>query len=122
MAIEDFFDDKCNIYHVVDVGTNPGYGLAASTKHDYKDIPDIPEAACHFAVKSSNLIVIQGSPQKSLDGRVKLTLPVGTDIHINDKVVSEGTGLSYIAELPRTIRNHHIAVYVNREDGVKGAI
>lgn len=56
----------------------------------------------------------QKNPQNILQEKIKLTLPIGTDIRINDKIVDCESGLEYTAERPKPIRNHHIFVYIKR--------
>ena len=112
--IEDFFNHKCNIYHAIDVGKSPGYGLPTSEEYSYPDLPDISNQICHFAVKSSTLTIAQNNPTNDLDARIKLTLPFGVDVRVNDKIVSNETGYAYIAEVPRHPQNHHTFVYIKR--------
>ena len=112
--IEDFFNHKCNIYHAIDIGKSPGYGLPTSEEYSYPDLPDISNQICHFAVKSSTLTIVQNNPTNDLDARIKLTLPFGVDVHVNDKIVSNETGYAYIAEVPRHPQNHHTFVYIKR--------
>lgn len=112
--IENLFDHRCSIYHLRKGTSSPGYGLPAAGTYDYAETPDIENLACHFGVKSSSINIIQQEPQNSMDARIKLNLPAGTDIRLNDKVVDCDTGLEYTAEQPRNIRNHHIIVYVKR--------
>ena len=69
-----------------------------------------------------DLQIVQGEPYSSLEGQVKLSLPIGTGIRKNDIVQSRETGLRYRADVPREIRGHHIIVTLRREGGVKGAI
>lgn len=116
--IEDFFDHKCNIFHIVKTSSSPGYGLPAGSdeRYGYGSKADISEVPCHFGVKSSSITIIQGEPQNDMDARIKLTLPIGTDVRLNDKIVSLETGLEYTAEQPRNIRDHHIFVYIKRVD------
>lgn len=124
MAWEDFLDHKCTIFHLEKSSENLGYGITDENSFRYpesaeKKDTDIP---CHFAVKSGNYTVRQEDPLNQYGARIKLSLPLGTDIRLNDKVVSSETGFSYIAELPRKVRNHHIIVYVHRQGSVKEAI
>ena len=114
--IEDFFDHKCDVYHVQKQQGSPGYGLPEAATYSYGDDPDIAGLPCHFGVKSSSVIVVQQEPQNALDSRIKLTYPAGIGIRINDKIVDCGTGLAYTAELPRNIRDHHQFVYIKRVD------
>lgn len=112
--IEDFFDHRCNIYHLAESRASPGYGLPSSSNFEYADTPDIENLSCHFGVKSSNITIVQQEPQNVMDARIKLTLPAGTDIRLNDKIVDCDTGFEYTAEQPRNIRDHHIYVYIKR--------
>lgn len=114
--IEDLFDHACNIYHLISEAQPRKYGLPEDVCFNYPDVPDIKNQICHFGVKVGNIQVVNGEPQKDLDARLKLCLPIGTDIRVNDKVISANTGYSYVAEVPRNIRGHHIIVYVNRQD------
>lgn len=117
--IEDFFDHKCDIYHVKAEEDSPGYGLPASSKYEYGDEPDIVALDCHFGVKASNITIVQQQPYNSMDAKTKLTLPADTDIRLNDKIVDCDTKLEYTAEQPRNIRNHHKFVYIKRVERQK---
>mgnify|MGYP003571283565 CR=1 FL=1 len=114
MAIADFFDHTCNIYHVTDKETSPGYGLPGSPKFSYPAEPDEKGVACHFGVKNASVNVSQSEPANLMDAKIKLTLPVGTDIRLNDKVVNCSTRLEYTAEQPLNIRGHHLTVVIQR--------
>lgn len=117
--IEDFFDHKCNIFHVQKETASPGYNLPGSPSFSYGSVPDISEHDCHFGVRNGDLRTSQQQPQNDLNARLKLTLPTGTDIRLNDKVVDCSTGFAYTAEVPRNIRGHHIIVYIKREGAGK---
>jgi hypothetical protein len=112
--IEDFFDHKCDIYHITEKTATQGYGLPSSIGFDYPETPDITALPCHFGVKNASVYTAQREPQNDLETRIKLTLPKNTDIRRNDKVVDCDTGLIYTAEQPRNIRDHHIFVYIKR--------
>ena len=114
MAIESFFDHHCDIYHAQQESGSPGYGLPGSSKFKYPAQPDPENVLCHFGVKSAAITIAQQEPQNDMDSDIKLTLPAGTDIRLNDKVVSKETGLEYTAGLPRNIRGHHITVKIRR--------
>ena len=123
MAWEDMLNHKCDIFHVQNDTNSLGYGVSDTEHYSYPNKADIEDVDCHFHVKTGRYVISQTEPANDYSARVKLSLPFGTDIRINDKVVSKKTGFSYIAELPRTIRNnHHIIVYCNREGTVKEAI
>lgn len=116
MAIEDFFIHSCNIYHLKyeKDGIDLGYGIK-SDKYTYSNDADIKDVSCHFSYKTLEQFA-HNTPHPSFTGRVKLALPVGTDIRLNDKVVNNLTGLEYIAEMPHQIRKNHIIVYLMRTD------
>lgn len=120
MAIEDFFDHKCDIYHLKKSTNSPGYGLPESASFSYPDTPDEPKVNCHFSVMFGTNItrnaVHQEQPINKYDIGIKLTLPMGTDVRINDKIVDCDSGFEYTAEQPRNIRNHHTFVYVKRTE------
>lgn len=115
MAIEDFFNHTCNIYHVMQKDESPGYGLPASPTFLYPEKPDnkIP-IPCHFNTKGSTENILQKEPQTVYQANIKLNLPFGTDIRVNDKVVHLETGYEYTAGIPKPIQEHHLAVYLRR--------
>ena len=112
--LSDFFDHTCDIYHLQSEDASPGFNLPASPAFSYPKAPDEASVSCHFGVKSATVTVTQTEPANMLDTKIKLTLPVGTDIRLNDKIVWKDTGLIFTAELPRNIRGHHKFVYVKR--------
>lgn len=114
MSLGNFLDHKCDIYHLKKFKSTVGYGLSDTVSFDYGDVPDLKNVICHFGVESLDSSVEHKNPQNILTERIKLTLPIGTDIRINDKVVDCETGLEYTAERPRNIRGHHIFVYIKR--------
>ena len=114
MAIEDFYDHQCDIFHLTVESQKRKYGLPDGKVYKYPDKPDISGHACHFSVKSGTFNLSQAEPQNELSASLKLTLPVGTDVRINDKIVDCGTGYEYVAEAPRNIRGHHLIVWIHR--------
>lgn len=119
---EDFLDHKCDIFHLVDSPNPEAYGIRAMAKRVPAERPSEKGVCCHFHVRNDGLQIAQGEPYSSLQGQVRLSLPIGTDIRENDIVQSWETGLRYRADVPRKIRGHHITVTLRREGGVKGAI
>lgn len=119
MAFEDFLDHSCDIYHIQEGQASPGYGLAASPSFSYPVEPDIRGQECHFGVKSQNVAITQTAPANLMDAKIKLTLPAGTDVRRNDKIVDCATGLEYTAGQPVNIRDHHVFVYIKRTGGQK---
>lgn len=114
MALSDFFDHTCNIHHIQTKEVDKGYGIK-DREYFYSENPDIENIPCHFYIKTLEQL-IYNEPQPVVTGRIKLALSSNTDIRTNDKVVNNVTGLSYIAEVVHNIRNHHIMVYLFRED------
>lgn len=112
MSLESLLDHTCDIYHVIEEGKSPGFSLPASPSFSYPKEPDISGVTCHFAVRSSTVTVTQTEPANLMDAKIKLTLPLGTDIRLNDKIVNCDTGIEYTAEQPRNVRNHHLFVYI----------
>ena len=112
----DFFDHTCDIYHLQNESASPGFGLPASPAFSYPTEADEKDVRCHFGVKSATVTVTQTEPANMLDAKIKLTLPVETDIRLNDRIVWKDTGHIFTAELPRNIRGHHKFVYIKRVD------
>jgi len=119
MSIESFFDHRCDIYHVIEDSQSPGFALPASPSFSYPAEPDEANVACHFAVKSFSHTIEQTQPANEYDAKIKLTLPIGTDIRRNDKIVELKTGLEYTAMQPRNVRGHHLFVFIQRTDAQK---
>ena len=118
MALEDLFDHQCSLYHAVNTAQSPGYGLPTSPSFNYPQQPDLSDIPCHFNQGGSGGTIntlVQSLPEHAYEDRIKLALPIGTDVRVNDKVLDQRTGLYYYAEIPRNIRNHHIYVWVKRE-------
>ena len=53
--IENFFDHKCDIYHITEKTATQGYGLPSSIGFDYPETPDITALPCHFGVKNASV-------------------------------------------------------------------
>lgn len=119
MAIEDFFDHHCDIYHILRSDKSPGYGLPSSPSFSYPDFPSLQRVPCHFGVKSAAVTIVQTEPNANYEAKIKLTLPAGTDIRLNDKIVDCDTGYEYTADIPRNIRGHHTAVSLQRKERQK---
>lgn len=116
MAFLDFLNHTCDVYHVVEAEKSPGYNLPESPSFSYPDEPDISGQICHFAVKTATITTTQTEPANMLDAKIKLTLPLDTDVRVNDKIVNCDTGYEYTAEQPITVQRHHMFVYIKRID------
>ena len=112
MGFNDFLRHTCDIYHIRKSDESPGYNLPSSPMFSYPDEPDLKSVPCLF--KSGGGTVTRSEPQARYDVRTKLSLPAGTDVRINDKVIDLDTGYEYTAEEPRNIRGHHVTVMVWR--------
>ncbi|MDE7245002.1 MAG: YqbH/XkdH family protein [Oscillospiraceae bacterium] len=119
MSLEALLNHTCDIYHIKKEGKSPGYGLAASPSFSYPEEPDIAGQTCHFGIESRNVTVTQTAPANLMDAKIKLTLPIGTDVRLNDKIIDCATGLAYTAEQPVNVRGHHLFVYIKREEAQK---
>lgn len=123
MAWENFLNHTCDIYHIRKVSQDLGYGLTNEDDFFYPDEPDIAGVNCHFHIRTGHYQVSQGLPVNDYSARIKLSLPAGTDVRVNDRIVSGQTGFSYKLELPRAVHNnHHIIVYAHREGELEGGI
>lgn len=119
MSLEALLNHTCDIYHVKKEDKSPGYRLPASPSFSYPQKPDIEGQTCHFGVKSNNITITQKAPANLMDAKIKLTLPIGTDVRLNDKIIDCATGLAYTAEQPVNVRDHHLFVYIKREEAQK---
>lgn len=119
MSLESLLNHTCDIYHIQKEGKSPGFGLASSPSFSYPMEPDIKAQPCHFGVKYHNATITQTEPANMMDAKIKLTLPLGTDVRLNDKIVDCASGLEYTAEQPVNIRNHHLFVFIKRKEGQK---
>lgn len=112
MAFENYLNDLCDIYHAQKSTDSPGYGLTKQPAFSYPAEPDVPGVACHFGVKSESTSINQTAPVNVKESRIKLTLPTGTDVRLNDKIIDKKNGYEYIAEIQHDVHGHHIFVYV----------
>ncbi len=114
MSLENLLNHTCDIYHIKESTDSPGYNLPDSPSFSYSNEPDISGQKCHFGVRTQNVTITQTAPANLMEAKIKLTLPFGTDIRLNDKVVDCSTRLEYTAEQPVNVRNHHLFVYIKR--------
>lgn len=119
MSLEKLLNHLCDIYHIQEGNSSPGFGLPSSPSFSYLPEPDIHEQQCHFGVRSQNVTITQTAPINIMDAKIKLTLPAGTDVRLNDKIVDCATGLEYTAEQPVDVRGHHTFVYIKKAGGQK---
>lgn len=120
MSFEGLLDQRCAIYHLEKERKDFGYGIKGDG-FSYPDRPDIAEVACHFNVHDNGTLEqTEDANEYTVVG--KLNLPYGTDVRVNDKIVCLDNGVTYYAEIPRNIRDHHVIVDVQRKGKVKGAI
>lgn len=112
MSFNNLLNHKCDIYHLIEGEASPGYGLAASPSFAYPNAPDVVGQKCHFGVRSQNVSITQGEPANLMEAKIKLTLPAGADVRLNDKITDCATGFEYTAEQPVRVREHHQFVYI----------
>ena len=115
MGLDELLNHKCDIYHIVKEEASPGFSLPASPKFTYPETPDEVDVPCHFGVKSGNRLIIQTEPQADYQAKIKLTVPLGTDIRLNDKIIDTVNGYEYTADIPVRIRNHHLFAMISRK-------
>lgn len=116
MSFGELLNHTCDIYHIKRKDSSPGYGLPSSPSFSYADAPDLSAVACHFGTKGASLTISQKEPQAVYEAKIKLVLPIGTDIRLNDKVVHLQTGYEYTADIPIDVQGHHLFVYLQRTD------
>lgn len=114
MSFEAMLNHKCDIYHIQKTPLSPGYKLPASPSFSYSDKPDIEDQKCHFCVKNGTRVIVQNEPQADYQARIKLVLPIGTDVRLNDKIIDKTSGYEYTADIPVRVQNHHLFVMVRR--------
>ena len=114
MSLNELFDHRCDIYHIRSDSVSPGFGLPERASYSYGEVPDIRGVPCHFGMKYRDTSMQQKAPANEYYARVKLALPAGTDIRLNDRVVDLESGLEYTAQVPRRIRGSHLIVFVKR--------
>lgn len=115
MSFETMLNHKCDVYHMQRDDMSPGYGLPSSPSFSYPDTPDIADLQCHFSVKTGTRVVVQNEPQADYQAQIKLVVPLGTDIRLNDKVVDKSSGYEYTTDIPVQVRAHHLFVMLSRK-------
>lgn len=115
MSWQDMLNHTCDIYHLRKGSKTVGYGIRSSGQFTYEKTPDECGVPCHFAT-GGTLNISQAEPQAVLNAAVKLSLPIDTDVRLNDKVVDCESGIEYTAGVPRQVRNHHIIVLLRRTE------
>lgn len=109
-SFERLLNHSCDIYHHQSIRQDKGYGLS-SVSDDYPAEPDLQNVRCH--AKKETLNVVQGEPHSDIVARREVCFQLETDIRFCDKVVIDG--LTYYAEVPVIIRNHHLTVNLQRK-------
>ena len=99
------------------MATSPGFGLPGQTSYSYPKTPDLEHVPCHFNVNASAEMV-QESPMNTFLYTDKLSLPQGTDVRLNDKIVNEESGVDFTAQVPQSIRGHHMIVMIQRKSNI----
>lgn len=115
MSFESMLIHKCDVYHIIREDKSPGYGLPSSPAFSYSDTLDITDLKCKFGVKSGSRIIVQTEPHADYQAKIKLTVPFGTDIRLNDKIIDKATGYEYTADIPVQVQNHHLFVMLSRK-------
>lgn len=115
MSFDAMLNHKCDVYHIKREDESPGYDLPSSPSFSYSEAPDIVDLVCHFGVKGRTQIIVQNEPQADYQAKIKLTVPLGSDIRLNDKIVDKSSGYEYTADIPIRVRDHHLFVMLSRK-------
>lgn len=111
MSFRSLLTDKCDIYHLTESTTAPGYGLPGETVFDYPEMPDSVDVPCKFTEKGQS--ITQGEPGAELVQSFAVSFMISADVRLNDKVVFNGA--EFKAQIPRKVNNHHVEVVVTRK-------
>ena len=111
MSFRSLLTDKCDIYHLTESITAPGYGLPGETTFDYPEMPDVVDVPCKFTEKGQS--ITQGEPGAEIVHSFAVSFLIGADVRLNDKMVFNGA--EFKAQIPRRVKNHHIEVVVTRK-------
>ena len=74
--LHDFFDHTCSIYHFLEDGESPGYGLTEGPCFTYPEEANIAAVPCHFSIRDGSITIVQQEPQNLLEANIKLTCPL----------------------------------------------
>lgn len=69
MSLESLLNHTCDIYHIQEDDSSPGYNLPASPSFAYPEEPDISGQTCHFGVRSASVTVTQTAPANLMDAK-----------------------------------------------------
>lgn len=111
MSFRSLLTDKCNIYHLQETSSSPGYGLPGESKFKYPETPDLFDVPCKFTEKGQT--ITQGEPGAEIVHSFNVILLPGIDVRLNDKLV--WNRMEFKAQIPQKIKNHHIEVAVVRK-------
>lgn len=111
MSFRSLLTDKCDIYHLVETTTSPGYGLPGETEYGYSDVPDAVDVPCKFTEK--NQAITQGEPGAEIVHSFSVNFLPDVDVRLNDKLA--WNGMEFKAQIPRKVKSHHIEVVVTRK-------
>lgn len=112
MSYRKLLTDRCDIYHLVESTSSPGYGLPGEPVYSYPKEPDLVNIPCYFTERQHQSIT-QGEPGAEITQSFLVHFLIGTDIRLNDKVFFNG--VEYKAQVPKPIKKHHIEVTVVRQ-------
>ncbi|WP_139491784.1 DUF3599 family protein [Brevibacillus dissolubilis] len=112
MSYRGLLTDHCDIYHLKHRIKPAHYGLPGESEFYYEETPDASGVSSFWSSRGSNLV--QGEPAMKLSESFLVHFAMDTDVRANDRVVYQGA--TYVLQLPRIIRNHHIEVVAMREE------
>jgi hypothetical protein len=111
MSFAKMLTDKCNIYHLNESTSTPGYGIPGDTQFTYNDQPDLIDVPCKFTEKSQS--ITQGEPGAEIVHSFAVSFLISADVRLNDKMIFNGA--EFKAQIPHKVKNHHIEVTVIRK-------
>ncbi|HWR07104.1 DUF3599 family protein [Sporomusa sp.] len=111
MSFRSLLTDKCDVYHLVETTTSPGYGLPGETEYSYPDVPDAVDVPCKFTEKGQS--ITQGEPGAEIVHSFAVSFLISADVRLNDKTIFNG--VEFKTQIPRRVKNHHIEVVVTRK-------
>ncbi len=119
MSFNRFLNHTCSIYHIQKKDSQLCYGLSNNNEFTYNYEPNTENAKCHFEIKDVEATLTQGEPINALSRTNKLTLPLDTDIKINDKVIdttlnNPTCGMEFTVSFIYKVQEHHIVALLYR--------
>jgi hypothetical protein len=117
MSYEKLLTDRCDIYHLKSCSPGGNWGIPTEDMQQetyYDDEPDVIDVKAYFTEKNQS--ITQGEPNAVITQSYLVHFLVSADIQTGSKVIWDG--VSYKAQKPRKIKNHHQEVTLIRSDNL----